>query len=74
VFVDTPIEVCESRDTKGLYAQARQGLITGFTGIDDPYEAPQHPEIRIETSHKSAEENARLIIGYLQERGFVKLH
>lgn len=74
VFVDTPIEICESRDTKGLYAQARQGLITGFTGIDDPYEAPQHPEVRIETSHKSAEENARIIMDYLIERGFVKLH
>ena len=47
VFVDTPIEVCEQRDAKGLYAKARAGEITGFTGIDDPYEAPQSPELRL---------------------------
>ena len=46
VFVDTPIEVCEQRDPKGLYAKARAGEITGFTGIDDPYEAPAHPDLR----------------------------
>lgn len=74
VFVDTPIEVCESRDTKGLYAQARQGLITGFTGIDDPYESPRYPELRIETLNNTAEENARLILKGLIERGFVKPH
>ena len=45
VFVDTPIELCEQRDPKGLYAKARAGEITGFTGIDDPYEAPEHPEL-----------------------------
>jgi adenylyl-sulfate kinase len=50
VFVDTPIEVCEQRDPKGLYAKARAGEIRGFTGIDDPYEAPVHPELRIDTS------------------------
>lgn len=74
VFVDTPLEVCEHRDTKGLYAQARQGQIQGFTGIDDPYEAPRHPEIHIETTEKSAEENARTILNYLIEQGFVKPH
>lgn len=47
VFVDTPIEVCEQRDPKGLYAKARAGEITGFTGIDDPYEAPESPELRL---------------------------
>ena len=47
VFVDTPIEVCERRDPKGLYAKARAGEITGFTGIDDPYEAPLEPELVI---------------------------
>jgi bifunctional enzyme CysN/CysC len=47
VFVDTPLEVCESRDPKGLYAKARAGEITGFTGIDDPYEAPERPELRL---------------------------
>jgi bifunctional enzyme CysN/CysC len=48
VFVDTPIEVCEARDPKGLYAKARAGEITGFTGVDDPYEAPEHPELRLD--------------------------
>ena len=45
VFVDTPIELCEQRDPKGLYAKARAGELQGFTGIDDPYEAPEHPEL-----------------------------
>ncbi|MCP4360739.1 MAG: bifunctional sulfate adenylyltransferase/adenylylsulfate kinase [Chloroflexi bacterium] len=74
VFVDTPLDICEHRDTKGLYAQARQGLVSGFTGIDDPYEAPRHPEIRIETINHSAEENARLIVNHLIEQGFLKPH
>jgi sulfate adenylyltransferase len=72
VFVDTPLEVCEQRDTKGLYARARRGEIVGFTGIDDPYETPQHPELTIETLHHSPEENARLILNMLIERGFVR--
>ena len=49
VFVDTPLEVCEQRDTKGIYAKARRGEIDGFTGIDDPYETPETPEINLET-------------------------
>jgi sulfate adenylyltransferase len=72
IFVDTPLEVCEQRDTKGLYARARRGEIKGFTGVDDPYEAPQHPELRIETINHSAEENARQILAMLIERGFVR--
>ncbi len=47
VFVDTPLEVCEARDPKGMYAKARAGEITGFTGVDDPYEAPARPELRL---------------------------
>ncbi|HEX6418325.1 MAG TPA: adenylyl-sulfate kinase [Acidimicrobiales bacterium] len=47
VFVDTPLAVCEARDPKGLYARARAGEITGFTGIDDPYEPPEHPDLRL---------------------------
>jgi len=47
VFVNTPIEVCEQRDVKGLYARARRGQITGFTGVDDPYEEPVNPEITL---------------------------
>lgn len=72
VFVDTPLEVCEQRDTKGLYARARRGEIVGFTGIDDPYEVPQHPELTIETLHHSPEENARTILNMLIEQGFVR--
>ncbi len=72
VFVDTPIEVCEQRDTKGLYARARRGEITGFTGVDDPYEPPLHPEIKLDTLLYSAEENARRILDYLMRRGYVR--
>ena len=65
VFVDTPLEVCESRDVKGLYAKARSGELPNFTGISSPYEAPENPEIRIDTTKLSAEEAADLIIDYL---------
>lgn len=65
VFVDTPIEVCEQRDPKGLYAKARAGEIRGFTGIDDPYEPPLDPELRIDTSETSVEEAVAAILGYL---------
>ena len=71
VFVDTPLEVCEARDVKGLYARARRGEIKGFTGIDDPYEAPQDPEIRVETVGRTPEESAREIVTYLEERKFL---
>ncbi len=71
VFVDTPIHVCEARDTKGLYAKARRGEITGFTGVDDPYEAPRNPEIVLDTVDKSPEENAGMIIHFLTARGFL---
>ncbi|MCX7854175.1 MAG: bifunctional sulfate adenylyltransferase/adenylylsulfate kinase [Caldilineales bacterium] len=71
VFVDTPLEVCEQRDTQGLYARARRGEIKGFTGIDDPYEPPQHPEIHLD-GLRSPEENARIVLNYLLERGLVQ--
>jgi sulfate adenylyltransferase len=71
IFVDTPLEVCEERDVKGLYARARRGEIKGFTGIDDPYEAPQNPEIRVETVGKTPEDSAREIVNYLEERNFL---
>lgn len=74
VFVDAPLEICEQRDTKGLYERARKGEIKGFTGIDDPYEAPRHPELHIETAQTSVEENARAILDYLIRQGFVKAH
>jgi len=73
VFVDTPLEVCEQRDVKGLYAKARRGELKEFTGIDDPYEAPVDPEIRLQTVGISPEENAHIILNYLAEKGFVRL-
>jgi sulfate adenylyltransferase len=73
VFVDTPLEVCEARDAKGLYAKARRGEIKGFTGIDDPYEPPQNAEITLDTTTHSPEENARLILDYLVGNGFVRV-
>ena len=71
VHVDTPIEVCESRDVKGLYAMARRGEIKGFTGVDDPYEAPINPEITITGANVTPEENAQIIINYLADQGFL---
>ena len=71
VFVDTPLDICEQRDVKGLYAKARSGEITGFTGIDDPYEEPRHAEIELDTVKYSPEENARSIVDYLLESGLV---
>lgn len=72
IFVATPLEVCEDRDPKGMYALARDGQIKGFTGVDDPYEPPHNPEITIDTVNFSAEENAERIISYLLERGFIR--
>ena len=72
IFVDTSIEVCEQRDVKGMYAKARRGEVTGFTGVDDPYEAPLHAEITLDTVNHSAEENARTILDYLLAKGFVQ--
>jgi sulfate adenylyltransferase len=72
VFVDTPLEVCESRDIKGMYAQARRGAIKQFTGIDDPYEAPLSAEVTIETVEATPEANAEAIVSLLASRGFVR--
>ena len=71
VFVDTPIEVCEQRDVKGLYARARRGQITGFTGVDAPYEAPIKPEITLDTVENDPFTNASKIIEFLEESGFL---
>ena len=68
VFVDTPIEIAERRDEKGLYAKARQGLLTNFTGIDSPFEEPTNSEIRLDTSSMTSEEAADLVIRYLDSR------
>jgi sulfate adenylyltransferase len=72
VFVDTPLEVCERRDSKGVYAKARRGEITGFTGIDDPYEVPENPEISLDTVVTGPDENARRVLEYLERQGFVR--
>jgi sulfate adenylyltransferase len=72
VFVDTPLSVCEERDSKGMYAKARRGEIKGFTGVDDPYEPPEHPEVTLETVTRSAEGNARLILDVLISRGYIR--
>lgn len=72
IFVDTPIEVCEERDTKGMYAKARRGEIKEFTGIDDPYEEPINPELRLETTNVTPEQNARIVLQYLIDQGFVQ--
>ena len=74
VFMDTPLEVCEQRDSKGIYSRARRGEIKGVTGIDDPYERPEHPEVILETVEHSPEENARSIIDYLSEERFLIPH
>jgi len=71
VYVDTPLDVCEQRDTKGMYAKARRGEIQGFTGIDDPYEAPISPELTIKTLDQSPEQAATSIIEYLVEQGLL---
>jgi len=73
VFVDTPIEVAEQRDPKGLYKKARQGELKNFTGIDSPYERPENPEIRIDSTVTSAEEAADIVIAHLRDSGFLSL-
>ena len=71
IHVDTPVEVCEQRDAKGLYAKARAGEIKGFTGVDDPYEEPIDPEITIRGVGVTPDENARTIIKYLEDQGYL---
>jgi sulfate adenylyltransferase len=73
VFVDTPLEECERRDTKGMYAKARRGEIKDFTGIDDPYEEPLNPELVLDTLRHTPEMNARKIIDYLASAGFIRV-
>jgi bifunctional enzyme CysN/CysC len=67
VFVDTPIEVCESRDPKGLYKQARKGLIKGFTGIDDPYEAPENPDLVIRSEQGQLSGHVKELMKLIEE-------
>ncbi len=71
VYVDAPLDVAEERDPKGLYKKARAGEIKGFTGIDDPYEAPQNPELHLRTDKLSVEDSVRALLSYLDERGLL---
>lgn len=74
IFIDTPIEICEQRDPKGLYKKARAGEIKGFTGIDDPYEAPAKPELRLEGGAKDADTLATEVVSYLEKAGVIPAH
>jgi adenylylsulfate kinase len=71
VFVDTPLEVCEARDVKGLYERARSGDIPQFTGVNDPYEPPLAPEVRLETADRQPAESAAAVVAYLESAGLV---
>ena len=68
VYVNAPVEVCEHRDVKGLYRRARSGELKGFTGVDDPYEAPQHPEVECRTDLETVEESVEKIMRFLEVR------
>lgn len=72
VFVNTPLAVCNARDPKGLYARARRGEIAGLTGVDDPYEPPERPEVTLDTLQYTPEANARRIVEFLVEHGFLR--
>ena len=71
IHVATPIEVCEKRDRKGMYAKARAGLIKGFTGVDDPYEAPENPEVCIDTTNLTPTEAVQEILRYVGQSGYI---
>ena len=73
VFADCPLGVCEERDPKGMYVKARQGVIKSFTGISAPYEAPENPEIHLNTDQSSIEKCVHTIMGYLESRGYIPL-
>ena len=71
VFVDAPLMVCASRDVKGLYAKALAGELKGFTGVDDPYEAPENPEITLHTDQETVEQSVAKIIAYLEQHDLI---
>lgn len=72
IFIDTPVELCEKRDPKGLYKKARKGEISNFTGVSDPYEKPENPELVISTAECSPQEAALQVVDMLAERGKIK--
>ena len=71
VFVDCPVEECEKRDVKGMYKLAREGKIQDFTGVSDPYEVPENPEITIRTAEETVDESMNKILEYLEEKSFI---
>jgi len=72
IYISTPLSTCERRDTKGLYAMAKQGKIKGLTGVDDPYEAPKNPDLEIDTTDITEEEAIQKIMLYLEKEGYLK--
>jgi len=71
IFMDTPIEECMKRDVKGLYKKALAGEIKQFTGVDDPYESPENPEIRLKTCEATPEESSQQVLAYLEREGLI---
>jgi len=71
VYVSTPVGLCEERDVKGLYKKARAGALSGFTGVDDPYEPPEHPEITVDTVHNTPAQSAEHILTELERQGWI---
>jgi bifunctional enzyme CysN/CysC len=71
IYISTPLEVVEERDVKGLYAKARAGEIRNFTGIDSPYEAPESPELTLDTTGQTPEELAEKVVNYMLDHGFL---
>jgi adenylylsulfate kinase len=72
VYVDTPLDLCEDRDVKGLYAKARSGEIPQFTGVSDPYEPPPAPEVRVVTHDRDVAASAAQVVSYLEEAGLAR--
>lgn len=71
VYVNAPLDVCEDRDVKGMYKLAREGKIENFTGISDPFEAPENPAVEIKTDGMTVDESAEQLIAYLEENGYI---
>ncbi len=71
VFVDAPLEECRQRDVKGLYSRADRGEIPNFTGVSDPYEPPENPEVHVHTDQESPDESAQHVLDYLVDRGLI---
>ena len=71
IYVNAPLDVCEERDPKGLYKKARAGEIKNFTGISDPYEAPENAELTVDTGSQTLDESAEVVLNYLESKGYI---